>query len=89
LTCLCLRGSRNESVKKVGTEGLKRIQSRNFFLFLLHHLHARPFSIIASAIEPYDYKLFFLEKSSAGKVKMPAVLEAIEISAEKASNLIK
>jgi len=41
-----------------------------------------------SAIEPHDYKLFvfyFQQK----KMKIPAVLEAIEISAEKARNLIK
>ena len=74
----CLRGSRNKSVKK----------SRDFFLyfFLLHHLHTRPFSVIVSAIEPHDYKLFvfyFQQK------KMKMLLEAIEISGEKEPNLIK
>ena len=64
----------------------KRIQSRDFFLFLLHHLHSRPFSVIVSAIEPHDYKLFvfyFQQK------KMKMLLEAIEISGEKEPNLIK
>ena len=65
----------------------KRIQSRDFFLFLLHHLHSRPFSVIVSAIEPHNYKLFFYFQQK--KMKIPAVLEAIEISAEKARNLIK
>ena len=75
----CLRGSRNKSVKK----------SRDFFLYFFCYI-TFILDLFQSLCQPLSHitiNFFFYFQQK--KMKIPAVLEAIEISAEKARNLIK